>query len=1134
MSAFRNAWRGTCCGGGRVGLAAAAPLYQATSDQTRPFTVSKAGGPISETSLGCLTAMTRSPVPPETGKKQTPSPYATGGGGGTLENRLGALLLTRLLTGGPITALNDLAPAHVAFQQTPTSIVDDFVVTAPTADGTTTIRLAIAARRNPAFITSDKKTNELIATLVAADLAAEADTDPATVERLSVAVSAWNSGAQQVAELADVARSNNDADDFYRDIKTPGKYKTGGRLRHLTTMVEVALKGIDQPGAGTSEHRTFRLLQRLWIWQVQLETGREEDWTRLAADLAPATIDRTLVQGAALRDRLAQVAAELAKVSGRVDAATLATRLVGHLAPTNAEAKAGAGKAGANTTDVAAAHRGLVAQLTAASAARRRVRLQVFDLDEEKLSAYFVAIPTPEFGTATGSAGGGDVVVLTGDFGSGKSETAEAWHRHTIDDLAADADAPLPVWLAARDINRPLGEAIDAVAGADRRGRGARIVIDGIDESDPARAQALLEDARILTATAANTQILLTARPGAVTPSNTEHVEAPLLDEDAALALVELAGAGAHATWQWTADMRASVRRPFFALAAGTSLAKDDAPRSEADLIRTLVENALGSGRERGAVTSNTGTILTALAVNLTHGAGGAGGRAGDGLTFSQRQTLRSSRLVADGPGGTVRFSLPILQHWFAAQALLDGTASPDVVMGDRRSFLRWRWAAAVAALSASDTGTLDTLIGKWVSANPGAAGWILNQAFKGGRSWQRERKQNLEPTESPQRLLTALRTWSDALGDLSRRVLPGPVAAGPVKLGVKVEGTRLLVAVSDEPVDADTVADVPDGVHPIIPAEVLHWSPWFSSTVPADEAWPWLMIRDLIARNTIKVLANDPTLGTPDGVWTQEHLFKVAKSVIGRGGSIRSDDIAVADIRSRADDLLERTGGREGRAQFQLGGPTFTTADLVALLEHLEMTGAEMLSSPLPGPDVDNPQNNWVWSLWSSRQLARFEAEVYSRACEAYDEAVADAFARLGWSLPGTVFAPFGILIQIEDAPHGAVIPSPNLLVVRLPMALLPQLAPREGDVLWAQNGRAVAVLAEHAVQSESMIPIMEAVSAWLAAEGTEALGGYGYSSTAADDMTEKRPASSIAAKWLFDDLKTLGLGDGTFPQLG
>ena len=152
----------------------------------------------------------------------------------------------------------------------------------------------------------------------------------------------------------------------------------------------------------------------------------------------------------------------------------------------------------------------------------------------------------------------------------------------------------------------------------------------------------------------------------------------------------------------------------------------------------------------------------------------------------------------------------------------------------------------------------------------------------------------------------------------------------------------------------------------------------------------------------------------------------------------------ALKDLFKGPEDLLERTGGPEGRALFQLGGPTFTTADLVELLEHLDTTGAESLTSPLPGPDVDNPQNSWVWSFWSSQQLARFEAEVYGRACAAYDEAVTEAFSRLAWSLPGTVFAPFGILVQIEDAPENAGIPARNVLVVRLPMALLTQLAPQ------------------------------------------------------------------------------------------
>lgn len=56
------------------------------------------------------------------------------------------------------------------------------------------------------------------------------------------------------------------------------------------------------------------------------------------------------------------------------------------------------------------------------SEARRSVRLQAFQVDEGDLAAYFDLIQVPDL-----PAGG--VVVLQGDFGSGKSETAEAWHR---------------------------------------------------------------------------------------------------------------------------------------------------------------------------------------------------------------------------------------------------------------------------------------------------------------------------------------------------------------------------------------------------------------------------------------------------------------------------------------------------------------------------------------------------------------------------------------------------------------------------------------------------------------------------------------------------------------------------------
>ncbi|MFN2537465.1 MAG: hypothetical protein ABR549_04835, partial [Mycobacteriales bacterium] len=271
-------------------------------------------------------------MPDEAGKeKQSASPYSTGGGGVTFEHRLGALLLTRMLTAGPVTALDDGPPERVAFQQAPAATVDDLVVTTTAADGVTTLRHYIAVRRSPKFITSHRTTGELVTSLVRADLAAERSTDVPVEHRLVVAVSGRQTHAQELAELAVVARGQSNVVDFESLIRTPGKFKLSSRLDHLTSMVAAALAVIGDETAGSNEHRTWRLLQRLRTWQVDLEEGQEDDWTRLVADLRPVAIDQTREQATALRDRLARLAAELAQTAGNLDAQTLRRRLHGHL-----------------------------------------------------------------------------------------------------------------------------------------------------------------------------------------------------------------------------------------------------------------------------------------------------------------------------------------------------------------------------------------------------------------------------------------------------------------------------------------------------------------------------------------------------------------------------------------------------------------------------------------------------------------------------------------------------------------------------------------------------------------------------------------------------------------------------------
>ena len=200
------------------------------------------------------------------------SPYSTGGGGTRFEHRLGAVFLVQLLTAGPVTELDEQTPERVALQQSPASTVDDIVLTATAPDGRTSVRLDIAVRRHPSFVPSHTATRELVTTLVRADLDAEQNADPRVDRRLAVAVAGPQKHAQELVQLAVVARGQSDSDRFVDLVRTPGKFATRPRLDYLINMVAATLDGLDDANAGSPEHRTWSLLRRLWIIQAGLET----------------------------------------------------------------------------------------------------------------------------------------------------------------------------------------------------------------------------------------------------------------------------------------------------------------------------------------------------------------------------------------------------------------------------------------------------------------------------------------------------------------------------------------------------------------------------------------------------------------------------------------------------------------------------------------------------------------------------------------------------------------------------------------------------------------------------------------------------------------------------------------------
>lgn len=266
-----------------------------------------------------------------TNEQGSASPYSTGGGGTRLEHRLGALYLVRLLTGGTVSELAERAPGRVAFQQSPITGIDDLVLTAAAADGVTTVRLDVAVRRSPKFVKSDEKTSALVLALVREELAIERDSGSLTQRRLAVAVSGHPTHAREIAELSGLARGQSTAERFFDLVTTPGKFASRPRLMQLRDMVAAALLKIGDSDAGSAEHRCWSLLTRLWIIETDLEMGHEGHWTALIDDLKPVTPGHSQEGAVALRDRLDQLSAELARVSGAVDVATLRKRLHGEI-----------------------------------------------------------------------------------------------------------------------------------------------------------------------------------------------------------------------------------------------------------------------------------------------------------------------------------------------------------------------------------------------------------------------------------------------------------------------------------------------------------------------------------------------------------------------------------------------------------------------------------------------------------------------------------------------------------------------------------------------------------------------------------------------------------------------------------
>lgn len=415
--------------------------------------------------------------------------------------------------------------------------------------------------------------------------------------------------------------------------------------------------------------------------------------------------------------------------------------------------------------------------LLAESSARRRRRLAAVGISEEDVAGALGVLDSK-----TPVIEPGKLMVVVGSFGAGKSELAETWIRQRIAEYLNDGALAVPVWLHASDLgHRSLEESLSRHATLDEP---CAIVVDGLDEVDGQVAARIVERVGVFVETNVQSLALLTSRHG-VLPHSDEQQPWEGVTADEARVLIEAVSGKNHATWDWDPMLIESVRRPFFAIGAGVLLARGARPSSQADLVRRLVELALAIPSSASASVQNSELyqLLVRAAVALVTNGGNS-----DGLTFQERQKIRTTRLIA-GSDSCAEFTLPIFQQWFAAQALLSQNELLIDAISDPRSFDRWRWSMSIAGLSAPTADAFDAFTQTILQVNPGAAAWVLEQV-SAARGWpNRHANQFVDPSTAGARLLLATRMWINATGVLAPKLFPVRDADQPISLRVLVRG---------------------------------------------------------------------------------------------------------------------------------------------------------------------------------------------------------------------------------------------------------------------------------------------------------------------------------------------------------
>ncbi|MFG2276813.1 NACHT domain-containing protein [Streptomyces chartreusis] len=702
------------------------------------------------------------------------------------------------------------------------------------------------------------------------------------------------------------------------------------------------------------------------------------------------------------------------------------------------------------------------------------------------------------------------VVVLEGEFGSGKSVTAERLHQADIT-AAASTDAPLPVYLNAEDVPGSLRHAIaDAVEPlGDPTHHGVRVVLDGMDEIDSTRAHKLLGVARELVESWPGSRILMTARPG-LEVRDSERVAYPTLSDQEAHALADRVGThvSLHAE---SAAIRDALRLPLFIIIAATAQNEGwEAPQSRVDLLEKLVQRALQAA---GGDRDDAASTLAKLAWLTVEGGGPvpAGELGGEPLI----RAVLMTRLVVRR-GRTLRFGLPILEQHFAGRALLE-KGLPDHALDSPAALERWRYPLALA-VAACGWQQSDALLRPLVLRYPGIASWIIREAIP--EVYRGSASALPSSVQAGQRVHHTLTSWLSALKPAADLALYGAVPAPPLVLGHFVAGGELVTALKTDPGPVqDEVVELPRPVdHEALETFMGRRGRWHSGPPPTDyPAWPWQWSLDWMTRGLRPVLSRQLPAAHCDA-WVAERRWALCRALVKQKGFLlKPVDAEAVVAAARQHTASVRVTFSSARRP----GLSATGSDLTRLVAHLEagegVDGHGQIHSPIPAPDLPAGNNRWVMGTYSESALVSFAVYIYETAIAIYKELCEQWFPALVPTLGLAAMLPVSLSGTVSRMSEG------NQLWTGVNYCQIPRPASESSSAAFALGPPPAEDWINSSMEAahEGLQRLRPDAAPW--SRPSYIIQRFGSSSDT--------PATDIAHSWLWKDLARLKLITGTAP---